>query len=103
MTVYSWARPRHFPLLPPAEARYFDTAPATRVLAHCFWQPDRAARPLLLALHGLEGSSQAHYMRGLADKACAAGFNAVLLNQRNCGGTGQISGGAFPSGAAHRG
>ena len=98
MTVYSWARPRHFPRLPPAEARYFNTAPATRVLAHCFWQPDRAARPLLLALHGLEGSSQAHYMRGLADKACAAGFNAVLLNQRNCGGTEALSAGLYHSG-----
>ena len=76
MTVYCWARPRSFPRLPPAESRYFDTAPETRVLAHCFWQPERAARPVLIALHGLEGSSQAHYMRGLADKAFAAGFNA---------------------------
>ena len=43
-----------------------------RVLAHCNWQPDRTSAPTLLALHGLEGSSQAHYMRGLADKAFAA-------------------------------
>ena len=28
-----------------------------------------AARPTLVALHGLEGSSDAHYMKGLADKA----------------------------------
>jgi uncharacterized protein len=98
MTVYSWARPRHFPRLPPAEARYFDTAPETRVLGHCFWQSDRAERPLLLALHGLEGSSQAHYMQGLADKALAAGFNAVLLNQRNCGGTEALSAGLYHSG-----
>ena len=41
----------------------------TAVLAHCYWQPDRQAIPLLIALHGLEGSSTAHYMRGLADKA----------------------------------
>jgi uncharacterized protein len=98
MTVYSWARRRHFPRLPPAAARHFDTTPESRVLAHCFWQPDRAARPLLLALHGLEGSSQAHYMRGLADKAFAAGFNAVLLNQRNCGGTEALSAGLYHSG-----
>ena len=101
MTVYCWARPRSFPRLPAAEARYFDTASETRVLAHCFWQEDKAARPLLLALHGLEGSSQAHYMRGLADKAFAAGFNAVLLNQRNCGGTEALSAGLYHSGLTH--
>jgi predicted alpha/beta-fold hydrolase len=98
MTVYCWARRRSFPRLPPPEARYFDTARDTRVLAHCFWQEDRTARPLLIALHGLEGSSQAHYMRGLADKAFAAGFNALLLNQRNCGGTEALSAGLYHSG-----
>ena len=98
MTVYCWARPRSFPRLPPAEDRYFDITPDTRVLAHCHWQPERAARPVLLALHGLEGSSSAHYMRGLADKAFAAGFNVVLLNQRNCGGTEALSAGLYHSG-----
>ncbi len=37
-------------------------------------------------------------MRGLADKAFAAGFNVVLLNQRNCGGTEQLSAGLYHSG-----
>ncbi len=101
MTVYCWARTRSFPRLPAAEARYFDVAPDTRVLAHCHWQPARADRPLLLALHGLEGSSSAHYMRGLADKAFAAGFNVVLLNQRNCGGTEALSTGLYHSGLTH--
>ncbi len=98
MTVYCWARARSFPRLPPPEARYFDVAPNTRVLAHCHWQQTRSDRPLLLALHGLEGSSNAHYMRGLADKAFAAGFNVVLLNQRNCGGTEALSAGLYHSG-----
>lgn len=101
MTVYSWARPRRFPRLPSAEPRYFDVAPDTRVLAHCHWQPSRADAPLLLALHGLEGSSSAHYMRGLADKAFAAGFNVVLLNQRNCGGTESLCAGLYHSGLTH--
>ena len=69
-----------------------------QVLAHCYWQPDRAARPTLLALHGLEGSSEAHYMRGLADKAWRRGWNAVLLNQRNCGGTEHLTPGLYHSG-----
>jgi predicted alpha/beta-fold hydrolase len=98
MTVYAWARARQFPLLPAPEARYFDVAPEARVLAHCYWQPEPARHHTVLVLHGLEGSSSAHYMRGIADKARAAGFNAVLLNQRNCGGTEQLSAGLYHSG-----
>ena len=101
MTVFTWARPRRFPRLPPAETRHFDVATGTRVLAHCHWQAERAGHPLLLALHGLEGSSSAHYMRGLADKGFAAGFNVVLLNQRNCGGTEAICAGLYHSGLTH--
>jgi predicted alpha/beta-fold hydrolase len=98
MTVYAWGRPRRFPRLPEPEARYFDVAADARVLAHCYWQPDRTRHATILALHGLEGSSSAHYMRGLADKALGAGFNAVLLNQRNCGGTEHLSAGLYHSG-----
>jgi predicted alpha/beta-fold hydrolase len=98
MTVYAWGRPRHFPRLPAPSERFFDTAPDARVLAHCHWQPDRRRHPAILALHGLDGSSTAHYMRGLADKAYAAGFSVVLLNQRNCGGTEQLSAGLYHSG-----
>jgi predicted alpha/beta-fold hydrolase len=101
MTVFTWARPRRFPRLPRPEERYFDVAPRTRVLAHCHWQSDRTQHPLLLALHGLEGSSSAHYMRGLADKGFAAGFNVVLLNQRNCGGTEACCAGLYHSGLTH--
>jgi predicted alpha/beta-fold hydrolase len=98
MTVFTWARPRVFPELPEPEARLFRTAPDTQVLARCFWQPDRSAEPTLLALHGLEGSSEAHYMRGLAAKAWRLGWNAVLLNQRNCGGTEQLTPTLYHSG-----
>ena len=98
MTVYAWARARRFPALPPAEPRLFQVAPDSQVLAQCYWQPDRANRPALLALHGLEGSHEAHYMRGLADKAWRRGWSAVLLNQRNCGGTEHLSPGLYHSG-----
>src|SRR5690606_18980150 len=54
-----------------------------------------------LLLHGLEGSSHAHYMRGVADKAWAAGCNVVRLNQRNCGGTEHLSRGLYHSGLTH--
>jgi uncharacterized protein len=98
MTIVAWAKPRRFPHLPAAEDRLFQVTPDTQVLAHCFWQRDRAAGPLLLALHGLEGSSSAHYMRGLAAKGIRAGFNVVLLNQRNCGGTEHLGPGLYHSG-----
>jgi predicted alpha/beta-fold hydrolase len=97
MTVFSWAARRRLDL-PEPEARLFQVTPDTRVLAHCYWQPDREHHPTLLALHGLEGSSSAHYMLGLADKALRAGFNAVLLNQRNCGGTEHLGPGLYHSG-----
>jgi predicted alpha/beta-fold hydrolase len=98
MTLYAWGRPRRFPALPPAQPRYFDVAPGTRVLAHCHWQLRPWEHPTLIALHGLESSSDAHYVRGLADKAFAAGFNAVRLNQRNCGDTEHLSDSLYHSG-----
>ncbi len=98
MTIYAWGKPRQFANLPPPADRFFDVGPDSRVLAHCHWQRDRDKHPALLALHGLEGSSSAHYMRGLADKAFAAGFNVILLNQRNCGGTEHLSAGLYHSG-----
>ncbi len=98
MTIYTWARRRSFAGLPAPEARLIRVADDTQVLAHCFWQNDRAAAPTLMALHGLEGSSDAHYMRGLAAKAWARDWNAVLLNQRNCGGTEHLTPTLYHSG-----
>jgi len=98
MTVYAWARAREFPELPVPEARQFRMNPDNEVLARCYWQPNRASRPALVALHGLEGSSEAHYMRGLAAKAWRRGWNAVLINQRNCGNTEHLARGLYHSG-----
>jgi hypothetical protein len=44
------------------------------------------AAPLLLVCHGLEGSSRAHYVRGLVAAALARGFEALALNFRGCSG-----------------
>ena len=101
MTVYAWARQRAFPALPPPDARLIRVTDDTEVLAHCYWQPDRASRPTVLVLHGLEGSSRVHYMLGVADKAWRRGWNAVLLNQRNCGGTEHLTPGLYHSGLTH--
>ena len=98
MTLYAWARRRAFPDLPAPEERLFDVSADARVLAHCHWQRDRQHCLTLIALHGLEGSSEAHYMRGIAAKAWARGFNVVRLNQRNCGGTEHLCAGLYHSG-----
>lgn len=97
MTIFCWAARRRL-RLPQAEPRFFRVTSDTQVLAHCYWQLERHTKPTILVLHGLEGSSSAHYMLGVADKALRAGFNAVLLNQRNCGGTEHLGPGLYHSG-----
>ena len=99
-TLYAWARRRRFPRLPAPAERFFDVAPDARVLAHCHTRPGDPRQTLIL-LHGLEGSSMAHYMCGISDKAWAAGWNVVRLNQRNCGGTERLSRGLYHSGLTH--
>jgi predicted alpha/beta-fold hydrolase len=98
MTVFAWAARRDFSALPPPDARLIRVSADTQVLAHCYWQPDRERRRTVMVLHGLEGSSSVHYMRGLARKGWDRGWNVVLLNQRNCGGTEHLTPGLYHSG-----
>ena len=97
-TLYAWAKSRTFPRLPAPVARYFDVSSDARVLAHCHWHGRPQDHPTLILLHGLEGSSLAHYMGGMADKAWVRGWNVVRLNQRNCGDTEHLSRGLYHSG-----
>jgi hypothetical protein len=66
-----------------------DPADGSRVLCHCHWQAeaDRAKRLTLVLVHGLEGSSNSHYIQGIAARAWDAGLNAVRMNMRTCGGS----------------
>jgi hypothetical protein len=98
MTIYAWGNPRYFPRLPPSTRRYFDVDADMRVVADCHWHSRSWDHPALIALHGLNASSDAHYMRGLAAKAFDRGFNVVRLNQRNCGDTEHLCGGLYHSG-----
>jgi len=79
--------PRRFPRLPRSVSRDFEVEPGTRIRGECHWQACPQERPTLVLVHGLEGSCESGYMRGLAERAFVAGWNAVRLNQRNCGGT----------------
>ena len=87
-TIAGTLIPRRFKsIVERSEPRFFDTDPGARVLAHCAWQDDRTARPTVILAHGMEGSTESRYMLGSAEKALGAGFNAVRVNYRNCGGT----------------
>lgn len=87
MTIASAFIPRRFDI-PPAEPRLFQVEPDSQLLGHCHWQPGkRQDVPVLVVVHGLEGSSDSNYVRGIAEKAYHRGFHVVRMNQRNCGGT----------------
>jgi uncharacterized protein len=73
--------------LPSPEERMVEVAPGVRVLCHCHWQTDRTKPLTIIIVHGLEGSSESQYVRGITEKALAAGMNVIRYNQRNCGGT----------------
>lgn len=88
MTILGSKRPRSFALAQaPVERRLFQTAADTAIVTYCHWQPARHDRPTVIIIHGLEGSAEAHYVMGAADKSWAAGFNVIRVNVRNCGGT----------------
>jgi predicted alpha/beta-fold hydrolase len=85
--------------LPSAEERLFQVDPQSRLLAHCHWQADnRADAPVVVIVHGLEGSSDSDYARGVAEAAFKRGYNAIRINQRNCGGSESLTPTLYNSG-----
>src|SRR5260370_2892086 len=85
-------------LLAAPEERLFAVEPGVQILCHCHWQKDRSRAATLIVLHGLEGSSNSQYVIGTANKAFAAGMNAVRMNMRNCGGTERLTPTLYHSG-----
>jgi hypothetical protein len=84
-TLAAYFLPRRIQL-PKAEKRLIAVEPGVPVLCYCYWQQDRQNALTIIVLHGLEGSTDSQYMRGVARNGLAAGMNVVLMNQRNCGG-----------------
>lgn len=82
----------------PTESRLFTTEPHTQILGFCHWQTARADCQTVVLVHGLEGSSESHYMHGIAAKAYRTGFNVIRLNQRTCGGTEHLTSTLYNSG-----
>jgi len=96
-TIASFLLPRRIQL-PPAEERFIEVAPAIKIRCLCYWVDADSASATnpqsamtLIAVHGLEGSTDSQYMLGLARDGLAAGMNVVLVNQRNCGGTDHLA------------
>jgi predicted alpha/beta-fold hydrolase len=83
-----------------AETVTVDPADGSRILCRCHWQPQpvRAARLTVVLVHGLEGSSDSRYIRGIAARAFTAGFNVVRMNMRNCGSTDHLTPTLYHSG-----
>jgi predicted alpha/beta-fold hydrolase len=69
------------------EAVEVDSTDGSRVLCHCHWQAIPNQHLTLVLVHGLEGSSNSLYVRGIAARAWDAGWNVIRMNMRNCGGT----------------
>jgi hypothetical protein len=77
-----------------------DSQIASNVLCECHWHPltVRAARPTVVLVHGLEGSSESQYVVGNANKMWRAGANIIRMNMRNCGDTERLSPTLYHSG-----
>jgi uncharacterized protein len=98
MTIAGVFWRRRFPRLPPSQMRLFEVESGTRLRGEVHSQSSPKQHPTLILVHGLEGSSESDYMLGTAEKAYAAGFNVVRLNQRNCGGTEKLTPTLYHSG-----
>jgi len=98
MTITAVYWPRRFALSAP-EKRLFRVEEGSQLLAQCHWQQDKGRDvPVLVIVHGLEGSCESNYVRGVADKAFQRGFHVLRLNQRNCGGTERLTPTLYNSG-----
>ena len=85
--------------VPAPEERLFRVDDETQLKGMCHWQPGkRRDAPVIVIVHGLEGSCDSKYAIGVADKAYARGFHAVRMNQRNCGGTERLTPTLYNSG-----
>jgi predicted alpha/beta-fold hydrolase len=99
-TLASFFLPRRIDL-PSAQKRLVEVEAGVHVLCHCHWQHDPQRALTIIAVHGLEGSTESKYMLGIAHKGLAAGMNVVLMNQRNCGGTDALAPTLYHSGRSH--
>lgn len=89
-----WLRNAHAQTLWPTLTRRFSTAPyrfeRLTLPDHDFvdlaWTTGAAESPLLIVLHGLEGSLHSPYIGGILQAMTQHGWRAVLMHFRGCSG-----------------
>jgi predicted alpha/beta-fold hydrolase len=85
IAAHFWPRDgdeRHFPV----SARLYRTEPDVEVLL-LSQHPKEPPAGEVVIVHGLEGSGEAGYVRGLSAAALGAGFAVHRFHMRTCGGT----------------
>jgi predicted alpha/beta-fold hydrolase len=91
LTILANFWPRKLEMEPyPVESRLYQTEPEVQVLVQT-QRPKGPARGELVLVHGLEGSSDAGYMRTMAKAALDAGYAVNRFNIRTCGGTERLA------------
>ena len=92
MTIAAAFVPQAFFACRRRRQRLFQVDPFSQLLALCHWQEGKLRdTPVIVIVHGLEGSADSYYVEGIAEKAFHRGFHVVRLNQRNCGGTEKLT------------
>jgi predicted alpha/beta-fold hydrolase len=81
----------------PLDTRLYRTEPEVQVLVQS-QRPQTDAAGEIIMVHGLEGSGEAGYVRGLCGLALRAGFGAHRFHMRTCGGTEHLSGTLYHAG-----
>ncbi len=76
----------------PLQSRFVQTEPGVQVLVQSQYPADprpqpRTPNPQIVFVHGLEGSGNAGYIRGLAFAALQSGCAVHRFHMRTCGGT----------------
>lgn len=72
---------------PPYRRERFETSDGDFVDLDWFESESRSGdRPLVIVLHGLEGSSRSNYVIGLLQEAARRGWDGVAMNFRSCSG-----------------
>ena len=71
----------------PVESRLYRTEPEVQVLVETQRPTSSSPRGEMILVHGLEGSSDAGYMRTMSKAGLDAGYIVNRMNVRTCGGT----------------
>ena len=99
MTLYASLKPVRWRIGRfPVERRELEIDSSVRVVAYCHWQDNRIEHRTVIIVHGLEGSADARYVIGTAEKAWDRGLNVIRYNVRSCGGTERLSSTLYHSG-----